>query len=388
VRRDAATLGALPGGWWTDQKDAHCGAFRRPAGGNCEDRRMRPYDAVLIVSFGGPEGPDDVMPFLQHVTAGRGVPPERLAEVAEHYVHVGGVSPINGHNRALLAAVRADFADHGIDLPIYWGNRHWAPMLPDVLAQMRDDGVANAIAFLTSAYASYPGCRQYLDAIEQGRAGIGEGAPTVDRLRQYFNHPGFIEPMIDGVEAALAKLPQELRADAALAFVAHSIPTAMEATSGPTSSGGNTYTRQLAEAVRLVTAGVRQSGASVRTVTLSFCSRSGSPATPWLEPDISDRLDEIAASGARAVVVVPIGFVSDHMEVVYDLDTEAAAKAASLGLAFVRSATAGTDPRFVAMVRELVLERAADRDPRALGPVGPAHDVCPVDCCRFGHGSR
>ena len=346
---------------------------------------MRPYDAVLIVSFGGPEGPDDVMPFLQNVTAGRGVPPERLAEVAEHYVHVGGVSPINGHNRALLAATRADFADHGVDLPIYWANRHWAPMLPAVLAQMRADGITNAIAFLTSAYASYSGCRQYLDAIEQSRAEIGEGAPTVDRLRQYFNHPGFIEPMIDGVEAALAQLPDELRADAALAFVAHSIPTAMEATSGPT---GNGYTRQLAEAVRLVSAGVQKSGDSGRSVTLSFCSRSGSVATPWLEPDIGDRLDEIAASGARAVVVVPIGFVSDHMEVVYDLDTEAAAKAASLGLAFVRSSTAGTDPRFVSMVRELVLEHTADRDPRALGPVGPAHDVCPVDCCRFGRGSR
>jgi ferrochelatase len=353
---------------------------------------MRPYDAVLIVSFGGPEGPDDVMPFLKNVTAGRGVPPERLAEVAEHYVHVGGVSPINGHSRALLAAARADFADHGIDLPIYWANRHWAPLLPEVLAQMRDDGITNAIAFLTSAYASYSGCRQYLDAIEQGRAEVGEGAPTVDRLRQYFNHPGFIEPMIDGVDAALTQLPDELRTDAALAFVAHSIPTAMEATSGP---NGNGYTRQLAEAVRLVSAGLRQPGDSarsvtdsVRSVTLSFCSRSGSPAMPWLEPDIGDRLDEIAASGARAVVVVPIGFVSDHMEVVYDLDTEAAAKAASLGLAFARSATAGTDPRFVAMVRELVLERTADRDPRALGPVGPAHDVCPVDCCRFGRGSR
>ena len=346
---------------------------------------MRPYDAVLLVSFGGPEGPDDVMPFLQNVTAGRGVPPERLAEVAEHYVQVGGVSPINAQNRALLAAVRADFADHGLELPVYWGNRHWAPTLPDVLAQMRDDGITNALAFLTSAYASYSGCRQYLDAIEQARVELGDGAPTVDRLRQYYNHPGFIEPIIDGVEAALGELPDEFRADAALAFVAHSIPSAMEATSGP---GGYAYTRQLAEAVRLVTAGVQRPGASARSATLSFCSRSGSPATPWLEPDIGDRLNEIAAGGAQAVVVVPIGFVSDHMEVVYDLDTEAAAAAAALGLAFVRSATVGTDPRFVAMVRELVLERAADRDPRALGPVGPAHDVCPIDCCRFGRGSR
>jgi ferrochelatase len=335
---------------------------------------MRPYDAVLLVSFGGPEGPDDVMPFLENVTAGRGVPRERLLDVAEHYYHVGGVSPINGQNRALLAALRDDFDEHGVALPLYWGNRHWAPTLPDVLAQMRDDGVTNAIAFLTSAYASFSSCRQYRDAIERARAEVGDGAPTVDRLRQYFNHPGFIEPMVAGVVSALEQLPAEYRESAPLAFVAHSIPSAMDATSGPS---GGAYTAQLAEAVRLVAAGV----GGAHEATLSFCSRSGAPSVPWLEPDIGDRLEEFAGEGKRAVVVVPIGFVSDHMEVAYDLDTEAAEQAAALGLAFVRSATVGTDPRFVSMVRELVLERIGETAPRALGDFGPAHDVCPVDCC-------
>jgi protoporphyrin/coproporphyrin ferrochelatase len=336
---------------------------------------MRPYDAVLLVSFGGPEGPDDVMPFLENVTAGRGVPRERLVDVAQHYYHVGGVSPINGQNRALLAALRDDFDEHGVALPLYWGNRHWTPTLPEVLAKMRDEGVTNAIAFLTSAYASFSSCRQYLDAIERARAEVGDGAPTVDRLRQYFNHPGFIEPMIAGVEAALQQLPAEFRDNAPLAFVAHSIPEAMEATSGP---AGGAYTAQLAEAIRLVAAGVR----GTHSVTLSFCSRSGSPSVPWLEPDIGDRLSELAKDGARAVVVVPIGFVSDHMEVVYDLDIEAADEAAALGLAFVRSATVGTAPPFVAMVRELVLERIGEVPSRSLGSLGPAHERCPADCCR------
>jgi ferrochelatase len=346
---------------------------------------MRPYDAVLIVSFGGPEGLDDVMPFLENVTAGRGVPRERLAEVAEHYQHVGGVSPINGQNRVLLAAVRADLAAHGLSLPVYWGNRHWTPTLAEVLTQMRDDGVTHAIAFLTSAYASYSSCRQYLDAIEVARERVGEGAPAVDRVRQYFNHPGFIEPMVDGVKAALAALAElpdvsaDVRAGAALAFVAHSIPTAMDAASGPR---GQAYTEQLAEAVGLVAAGVAGVGGD-HPVSLSYCSRSGSPSVSWLEPDLNDRLAELARDGTRAVVVVPIGFVSDHMEVVYDLDTEAAARAAELGLRFVRSPTIGTEPRFVAMVRELVLERMGEAPPRALGALGPAHDVCAAACCRL-----
>ena len=214
---------------------------------------MRAYDAVLIVSFGGPEGRDEVMPFLENVTAGRGVPRERLVEVAEHYYAVGGVSPINDHNRALLAAVRADFAEHDLDLPVYWGNRHWAPTLTDMVTQLRADGVTNAIAFLTSAYASLSSCRQYLDALELARRDVGDGAPTIDRLRQYFNHPGFIEPMIEGVQAALHALPAGVRDTAPLAFVAHSIPTAMDVASGPT---GGAYEPQLREAMRLVAEGV------------------------------------------------------------------------------------------------------------------------------------
>ncbi|HEY8728883.1 MAG TPA: ferrochelatase [Acidothermaceae bacterium] len=337
---------------------------------------MQAYDAVVIVSFGGPEGPDDVMPFLENVTAGRGVPRERLAEVAEHYYAVGGVSPINAQNRALLAAVRADFAEHDLDLPVYWGNRHWAPTLADMVSQLRADGITNAIAFLTSAYASLSSCRQYLDALEQARVGVGDGAPTIDRLRQYYNHPGFIEPMIEGVQAALLALPAGVRDTASLAFVAHSIPTAMDVASGPT---GGAYETQLGEAMRLVAEGV----GGAHAASLSFCSRSGSPATPWLEPSIVGRLDSLAAAGESAVVVVPIGFVSDHMEVVYDLDTEAAQHAEARGLDFVRSATVGTDSRFVAMIRELVLERMGETTPRALGGLGPAHDVCPASCCRL-----
>ena len=337
---------------------------------------MRAYDALLLVSFGGPEGMDDVMPFLETVTAGRGVPRERLEEVAQHYHHFGGVSPINGQNRALLCALRGDFKANGLDLPVYWGNRNWTPTLVETLTQMRDDGVTNAVAILTSAYASFSSCRQYLDAIERARGEIGDDAPRVDRLRQYFNHPGFVEPMADGVRDALATLPEDLAAQAHLAFVAHSIPAAMEAAAGP---NGELYSTQLKAATRLVADLVGDG----RDVTLSYCSRSGSPTTPWLEPDICDRLEELAGAGVQAVVVVPIGFVSDHMEVVYDLDTEAAAKAAELGLVFARSATVGADPRFVAMIRELVLERMGEADKRALGDLGPAHDVCPSQCCRM-----
>ncbi len=357
---------------------------------------MRPYDALLIVSFGGPEGPDDVMPFLENVTAGRSVPRARLEEVAKHYFQVGGVSPINGHNRALRAAVRADFAVHDLDLPVYWGNRHWAPTLTEVIGQMRDDGITNAIAFLTSAYASFSSCRQYLDAIDVAREQVGQGAPTIDRLRQYFNHPGFIEPMIDSVAAAIAAVPAAQAGSARqnagrqspktqqrpphLAFVAHSIPTAMDVAAGP---DGGAYVEQLIDAAALVAAGVDGDYQS----SLSFCSRSGSPSVPWLEPDIGDRLAQLGDQGGQAVVVVPIGFVSDHMEVVYDLDTEAAETAAELGLTFVRAATVGTDLRFVAMIRELVLERMGAVPARALGDTGPAHDVCPVGCCRISTGA-
>jgi ferrochelatase len=352
------------------------------SGDGAESRAREHYDAVLLVSFGGPEGPDDVMPFLEHVTAGRGVPRERLDEVAEHYYHRGGVSPINAQNRALLAAMRAEFAAAGLELPVYWGNRHWTPTIVEALEQMRADGVRNALAFLTSAYSSFSGCRQYLDAIERGRTEVGEGAPRVDRLRQYFNHPGFIEPMVDAVRAAIARLEREAAVPPGrvhLAFVAHSVPEVMQASSGP---NGGAYVAQLTEAMALVAGAV---GGGFET-SLSYCSRSGSPSVPWLEPDVVGHLAHLAESGVAGVVVVPIGFVSDHMEVVHDLDVEAAQAAAELGLPFVRAATVGTDPRFVAMIRELVVERLADDAPpqrRALGTFGPAHDVCPPACCRM-----
>jgi ferrochelatase len=333
-----------------------------------------PYDALLLLSFGGPEGPDDVLPFLENVVRGRGVPRERLLGVAEHYRHFGGVSPINAQNRALLAAIRASLAEHGPDLPVYWGNRNWHPLVEDTVARMRDDGVRRALVFVTSAYTSYSGCRQYQDDLARACAAVGEGAPELDKLRHYFNHPGFVEPNADAVRAALATLPAP---DAArLVFTAHSIPEAMEAASGP---AGHLYSRQLTEASRLVASAVRGPAAEFDVV---WQSRSGPPSVPWLEPDVNDHLAALADRGVQAVVVSPVGFVSDHVEVLWDLDVEAAETAGKLGLAFARAATVGTDPRFVAMVRQLVLERVDPSAPRlALGSMGPSHDRCPVGCC-------
>ena len=333
-----------------------------------------PYDALLLLSFGGPERPDDVLPFLENVVRGRGVPQQRLLAVAEHYRHFGGVSPINAQNRALLAAIRAELGAHGPDLPVYWGNRNWHPLVADTVATMRDDGVRRALVFVTSAYTSYSGCRQYQDDLAGARAKVGAGAPELDKLRHYFNHPGFVAPNADAVRAALATLPDP---DAArLVFTAHSIPASMEAASGP---GGHLYSSQLREASRLVAEAVRGPRAGFDLV---WQSRSGPPAVPWLEPDVNDHLATLADRGVTAVVVSPVGFVSDHIEVLWDLDEEAAATAGKLGLGFARAATVGTDPRFVTMVRRLVTERldpGADR--LALGSLGPSHDRCPVGCC-------
>ena len=329
------------------------------------------YDALLLLSFGGPEGPDDVLPFLENVVRGRPVPRERLLEVAEHYHHFGGVSPMNGQNRALLEAVRLDLSAHGIDLPLYWGNRNWHPLVEDAVARMRDDGVRRALVFVTSAYTSYSGCRQYQEDLARARAAAGPGAPELDKVRHYFNHPGFVEPNADAVRAALATLPPGAR----LVYTAHSIPTAMEAASGP---GGHLYSTQLREAARLVTEAVRPGG----EFDVVWQSRSGPPSVPWLEPDVNYHLAALAAAGVPGVVVSPVGFVSDHVEVRWDLDEEAATTAEKLGLPFARAATVGTDPRFVAMVRELVSERLDPSVPRrALGPMGPGHDRCPVGCC-------
>lgn len=312
-------------------------------------------EAILLVSFGGPEGRDDVIPFLENVLRGRNVPRERMLEVAGHYNHFGGVSPINGHNRALLDALRQLLAREGPHLPVYWGNRNWHPLLADTMAQMRADGIHRAYAFVTSAFSSYSGCRQYRENI----VAAGPG-PEVLKLRAYFNHPGFIETMIDNVQVQLARAP-----GADLIFTAHSIPVSMASTCR--------YVEQLNEASRLVAEGVGRSQCQ-----LAFQSRSGPSNQPWLEPDINEVL---RARSGGAVVVAPIGFVSDHMEVIHDLDTEARATAESRGLQFYRAATAGCDPRFVAMIRELVLERMGKVLPRSMGAMGSSHDVCPEDCC-------
>jgi ferrochelatase len=339
-----------------------------------------PYDAFLLVSFGGPERPEDVQPFLTNVTRGRGVPPERLAEVAEHYLGFGGVSPINGHCRDLLAALRDEFAAEGIDLPLYWGNRNWHPMLPDTLARMRRDGVRRALAFVTSPYGSYSSCRQYLEDIGTARAALGDEAPVVEKIRHYHDDPGLVEPFVDGVRAALSTLDPRRRGTTRLVFTAHSIPTAMAANAGPEPAPGplqGRYVAQLGETASLVAA----AAAPDLSYDLVWQSRSGPPQVPWLEPDINDHLGTLAATGVTSVVVCPIGFISDHLEVVWDLDTEAAATAAALGLDFVRSATPGTDPRFVGMVRRLVRERTNGTGPQhRLGKID-VWDACPGRCC-------
>ena len=338
---------------------------------------MPRYDAFLLVSFGGPEGPADVIPFLENVTRGRGVPRERLAEVAEHYYRFGGVSPINQQCRDLLGALEKEFAASGAGLPLYWGNRNWDPLLADTVAAMAADGRRHAIAFATSAYSSYSSCRQYLENIEQARAQAGERAPRIDKLRPYFNHPGFIDPVADAVRVASESLGPVVRDGYDLVFTAHSVPEAMAAASGP---AGGAYQRQLAEASRLV---AERAGRG-RSWRLAYQSRSGPPSVPWLGPDVNDCLAELAGSGSAAVVLVPVGFVSDHLEVAYDLDVEAAQLAERLGLPLARAATPGTDPRFVAMITELVGERLSGQPPRALGDLGPSLDVCGSGCCGAG----
>ncbi|MFD8640943.1 ferrochelatase [Streptomyces zaomyceticus] len=350
-----------------------------------------PYDALLLLSFGGPEGPDDVVPFLENVTRGRGIPKERLKEVGQHYFLFGGVSPINDQNRALLDALRTDFAAAGLKTPVHWGNRNWAPYLTDTLREMITDGHRHIAVLTTSAYASYSGCRQYRENLADALATLeaeGLPLPRVDKLRHYFNHPGFVEPMIEGVLASLAALDPAVRDGAHLAFTTHSIPDSAADTSGPVTEHGEggAYVRQHLDVARLIADAVRERTGNDHPWELVYQSRSGAPHIPWLEPDICDHLESLHGAGAPAVVMVPIGFVSDHMEVLYDLDTEATAKAAELGLPVRRSATVGADPRFAAAVRELLLERAAhERGTRvercALGVLGPSHDLCPIGCC-------
>jgi ferrochelatase len=342
---------------------------------------LAPYDAVLLLSFGGPEGPSDVLPFLENVTRGRGIPRERLEEVAEHYLARGGRSPINEQNRALRDALAQELDRRGIGVPVLWGNRNWRPYLLDALWQATSEGAGRIAVLVTSAYASYSGCRQYREDLAAALRDLGEAGRglRLDKVRLYFNHPGFLEPTADDLRAALTGLPAEQRAGAVVAFVTHSVPEAMNEASGP---DGGAYLAQHLDACRVVidrlTAGDATDGVPLPDWDLVFCSRSGPPTQPWLEPD---------ARGASAAVVVPIGFVSDHMEVVHDLDADAAAVAQELGLPFVRVPTPGTDPRFVAGLADLLVERAAtERGERphrpALGRIGPWHDACPAGCCR------
>ncbi len=347
-----------------------------------------PYDALLLVSFGGPEKPDDVMPFLRNVTRGKDIPEERLEQVGEHYFELGGRSPINDQNRELIDAIESDLSANGVQIPVYWGNRNWDPFLTAAIEQMRADGISRAAAVVTSAYSSYSGCRQYREDLAAAVARV-PGAPRIDRLRHYFNHPGFVEPMVDATLAALASLPEEARRHGHLAFVTHSIPTAMNDSSGPR---GGAYAIQHRVVAAEIVERVREETGHRYPAELVYCSRSGPPQVPWLEPDVNDHLRALKVRNVPGVVAVPIGFVSDHMEVIYDLDTEARATAAELGLPFARAATAGVDPRFVAMIRDLLLERAAtergespDRTSLATEAVW---DVCAAGCCPNPRGPQ
>ncbi len=328
------------------------------------------YQAVLFVSFGGPEKSADVMPFLENVTRGRDVPRQRLLEVAQSYELFGGVSPINEQNRALIAALEEELARLGPRLPVYFGNRNWLPYLKDAIAQMRDDGIESALAFATSAYSSYSGCRQYREDIEAARSALGSAAPRIDKIRAFWNHPGFIEPMIDSTNASLSEIDADRLPATKIVFTAHSLPLSMARSSD--------YERQLRDACSLVAAGLDYPV----EWELAYQSRSGPPSVPWLEPDVLDVLERLSAAGVTDVVNLPIGFICEHMEVKYDLDTQARQHATVLGLNFLRAATAASDPRFVSMIRELIVERVdATAERRFLGSLGAGADECAADCC-------
>jgi ferrochelatase len=317
------------------------------------------YDALLIVSFGGPEGMDDVIPFLENVLRGRNVPRERMLQVARHYEMFGGVSPINQQNRNLIAALEKEFEQHGLRFPIYWGNRNWHPLLPDTLRQMAADGIRNALAFVTAAYGSYSSCRQYRQNISDAQAAVGPTAPYVEKLRLFYDNPMFIEANVEHIRAALSRLDDP--SSAHLVFTAHIIPESMAANCD--------YATQLAETGSLIADALQ-----IKNWQLVYQSRSGSPMQPWLGPDVCDHLKALRAEGVTNVVIAPIGFVSDHMEVVYDLDVEARRVADEIGMKMVRASTAGTHPSFVRMIRELVMERI-------LNDVPPC--ICLPDCCRI-----
>ncbi len=328
------------------------------------------YDAILVVSFGGPEGPDDVIPFLENVLRGKNVPHERMLEVAEHYNHFGGVSPINDQCRELIAALKTELAEHEIDLPVYWGNRNWHPMLAETLREMKDAGIKRALAFVTAAYSSYSSCRQYREDIENAQVAVGEAAPEVDKIRVFYNHPDFIAVTAANLSASLEQIPEDRRDDTRIAFTAHSIPNSM--------ADSCDYVKQMTEASRLT---AEANGIGADRWQLVYQSRSGPPQVPWLEPDIVDHLKQLHDSGTQDVIVMPIGFLSDHMEVLFDLDEEAKQACEEMGLNMVRAATVGSDPRFIGMIRKLIQERTAEAPRESLGELGPNHDVCPLDCC-------
>lgn len=334
-----------------------------------------PPSALLIASFGGPEGPDDVMPFLENVVRGKNVPRERLQEVARQYESFSGRSPANSQIRELAAAVRGELDAHDSPLRVYWGNRNWRPFLTEVVGQMAADGVQCALAFATSAFGSYPTCRQYIEDIDRARQAVGPAAPRIEKLRLFYNHPGFIEAMTSRATDAIEKLPPDRREQAALVYTAHSIPQEMAERSP--------YEHQLREACRLVTERLDR---PLDDWELVFQSRSGPKRQRWLEPDIRDHIRARRAAGDTAdLVVVPIGFLTEHKEVIYDLDIEARGLCDELGIHMIRAATVGSHPRLVRMIRELAIERIEPDAPRlALGTDGPWPDRCPADCCSTG----
>jgi protoporphyrin/coproporphyrin ferrochelatase len=325
-------------------------------------------DAVLVLSFGGPEQHEDVIPFLERVLRGRNVPRERLIEVAEHYYHFDGRSPINEQNRELVAALRLELDVHGLALPVYWGNRNWRPFLADTVRDMAAGGIRSALVFVTSAFGSYSGCRQYLEDLAAARAEVGAGAPELHKLRPFYNHPGFIRTIVDRVRNAERNIAPADRAAARLIFTAHSVPVSMARTSP--------YVAQLEEACRLVA-----ERTSFPVWKLAYQSRSGPHGQPWLEPDIKEVLGGLHEEGARDVLVVPIGFISDHMEVLYDLDTDAREYCERIGLRLFRAGTPGAHPRFIGMIRELIEERVCGAERLALGSRGVPADECDPACC-------
>lgn len=332
---------------------------------------LQTYDAILFVAFGGPEGQEDVMPFLENVLRGRNVPRERMLAVAEHYMHFSGVSPLNQQVRELIAAVEPELRWQGVDLPIYWGNRNWHPLLTDTLNQMKADGIQRGLAVVLSAYSSYSGCRQYRENIADAISAAGEAAPAIDKVRVFYNHPDFIAANVDRLEEALQGLTDAARRNVHFAFTAHSIPLSMSKVCD--------YVKQLTETCRLIADAVSVPDERWRLV---YQSRSGRPEDPWLEPDIVDHLRSLRVDGVADVIVHPVGFLSDHIEVLYDLDDEAQAASRELGLNMLRSATVGTHPRFVTMIVKLIRERLNPALPKeAAGRYAASWDVCAADCC-------